>query len=200
MNEFYRFVCRSLLLGSSYCEKQMNDYVQELLNIGTQCRIYEIKHACYGVTAGLINSLDRLSQNFRSTKKAMVIMTDIARYGFDVPGEATQGAGAVALLVEKDPKFATVDTSLNGIFSKNAGSPLLFAPYLSCHCAFIRFVLSSSYSSPSTKLTTTRGMASFFSKLKTYSPISFNVLKSLAIVCKGERQKWGESGLTSPRQ
>ena len=99
--------------------KPVASYVQELLNIGTQCRIYEIKHACYGGTAGLINSLDRLSQNFRSAKKAMVIMTDIARYGFETAGEATQGAGAVALLVEKDPKFATVDTSLNGIFSKN---------------------------------------------------------------------------------
>ena len=99
--------------------KPVASYVQELLDIGTQCRIYEIKHACYGGTAGLINSLDRLSQNSRSSKKAIVLMTDIARYGFETPGESTQGAGAVALLVEKDPKFATVDTSLNGIFSKN---------------------------------------------------------------------------------
>jgi len=99
--------------------KPVASYVQELLNIGTQCRIYEIKHACYGGTAGLINSVDRLSQNHRSSKKAMVIMTDIARYGFESRGEPTQGAGAVALLVERDPKFATLDTSLNGIFSKN---------------------------------------------------------------------------------
>ncbi len=99
--------------------KPVASYVQELLKIGTQCRVYEIKHACYGGTAGLINSIDRLSQNSRSTRKAIVIMTDIARYGFESPGESTQGAGAIALLVETNPKFFSVDTSLNGIFSKN---------------------------------------------------------------------------------
>ena len=99
--------------------KPVASYVQGLLKIGTQCRVYEIKHACYGGTAGLINSIDRLSQNSSSTKKALVIMTDIARYGFESLGEPTQGAGAIALLVERGPKFFTVDTSHNGVFSKN---------------------------------------------------------------------------------
>lgn len=34
-------------------------------------------------------------------------------------GEPTQGAGAVALLVEQKPRLCTIDTSMNGIFSKN---------------------------------------------------------------------------------
>ena len=51
--------------------------------------------------------------------KALVIMTDVAKYGFGSPGESTQGAGAVALLVEKTPKLFSIDTSLNGVFSKN---------------------------------------------------------------------------------
>jgi len=33
-------------------------------------------------------------------------MSDIARYAFGSPGEATQGAGAVALLVERIPVFS----------------------------------------------------------------------------------------------
>ena len=99
--------------------KPVASYVQELLKIGTRCRIYEVKHACYGGTAGLINSIDRIARNTRHLEKALVIMTDIAHYGFENSGEATQGAGAVAMLVEKDPKLFTIDTTLNGIYSKS---------------------------------------------------------------------------------
>lgn len=96
--------------------KAIASFVQGLLEIGTRCRVYDIKHACYGGTAGLMASLDRIT---RSGGKGLVIMTDIANYGFGNAGEPTQGAGAVALLVEKNPRLFSVDTSLNGIFSKH---------------------------------------------------------------------------------
>ncbi|MGE5253424.1 MAG: hydroxymethylglutaryl-CoA synthase [Planctomycetaceae bacterium] len=99
--------------------KPVASFVQGLLNIGERCRVYEIKHACYGGTAGLVNSIDWISQNCHASKKALVIMSDIARYVFGSPGEATQGAGAVALLVEKNPRLFSVNTSQNGIFSKD---------------------------------------------------------------------------------
>jgi len=99
--------------------KPVASFVQGLLNIGSRCRVYEIKHACYGGTAGIVHSIDWISRNHSSPKKALVIMTDIARYAFGSPGEPTQGAGAVALLVERNPRFFGMDTSLNGIFSKN---------------------------------------------------------------------------------
>ena len=35
---------------------------------------------------------------------ALVITTDIARYGLESAGEPTRGAGAVALLMEKNPR------------------------------------------------------------------------------------------------
>jgi hydroxymethylglutaryl-CoA synthase len=90
-----------------------------LLKIGSRCRIYEIKHACYGGTAGIVTSIDWIARNYGNSKKALVIMTDVARYGFGSPGEPTQGAGAVALLVEKNPRLLSVDTRTNGIFSKD---------------------------------------------------------------------------------
>ena len=99
--------------------KPVASFVQGLLKIGTRCRVYEIKHACYGGTAGLVNSIDWMSGNSRSPQKALVVMTDIARYAFGSPGEPTQGAGAVALLVEKNPRLFSMDTSLNGVFSKD---------------------------------------------------------------------------------
>ncbi len=99
--------------------KPVASFVQGLLKIGTRCRVYEIKHACYGGTAGLINSADWIARNHSSSKKALVIMTDIARYAFGSPGEPTQGAGAIALLVENNPRLFSLDTAMNGIFSKN---------------------------------------------------------------------------------
>ena len=99
--------------------KPVASFVQGLLNIGSRCRIYEIKHACYGGTAGIVNSIDWIYRNYNAQKKALVITSDTARYGFDSAGEPTQGAGAVALLLERNPRFCSVDTSLNGIFSEN---------------------------------------------------------------------------------
>jgi hydroxymethylglutaryl-CoA synthase len=99
--------------------KAVASFVQGLLKIGTRCRVYEVKHACYGGTAGLVDSIDRISRNGKSTRKGLVIMTDIAKYGFGNLGEPTQGAGAVALLVEKNPCLCHIDTSLNGVFSKD---------------------------------------------------------------------------------
>ena len=99
--------------------KAVASFVQGLLKIGTRCRVFEVKHACYGGTAGLVDSIDRIAMNGKSPRKGLVIMTDIAKYGFGNAGEPTQGAGAVALLVEKNPRLCTIDTSLNGVFSKN---------------------------------------------------------------------------------
>jgi hydroxymethylglutaryl-CoA synthase len=99
--------------------KPVASFVQGLLKIGTRCRVYEIKNACYGGTAGLVASIDRMSRTAKSPRKSLLIMTDIARYGFESAGEPTQGAGAVALLVEQNPRLCSIDTSLNGVFSKD---------------------------------------------------------------------------------
>jgi len=99
--------------------KPVASFVQGLLKIGSRCRIYEIKHACYGGTAGIVTSIDWIARHHGNSKKALVIMTDMARYAFGSPGEPTQGAGAVALLIEKNPKLFSVDTRTNGIFSKD---------------------------------------------------------------------------------
>jgi hydroxymethylglutaryl-CoA synthase len=98
--------------------KPVASFVQGLLKIGTRCRVYEVKNACYGGTAGLVDSMDRMSRSAKSPRKSLLIMTDIARYGFGTR-RTYQGAGAVAVLVEQNPRLCSIDTSLNGVFSKN---------------------------------------------------------------------------------
>lgn len=78
-------------------------FVQDVLALPTNLRAVEIKEACFGATAGLQLAADfvRLHPN----KKALVIASDIARYGLKSAGEVTQGAGAVAMLVGADPQI-----------------------------------------------------------------------------------------------
>ena len=42
-------------------------------------------------------------------KKVLVIASDVARYDLDTPGEATQGCGAVAMLISANPRLLEID-------------------------------------------------------------------------------------------
>lgn len=59
-------------------------------------------NACYGGTAALFNSLDWLNSHLHLNQYAIVIATDIAIYPKG-PARATGGAGAVAILLGKNP-------------------------------------------------------------------------------------------------
>lgn len=82
-------------------------YIHQLLNIQPFARSIEIKQACYGATAGLMMAKDYIQSH--PDRKVLVIASDIARYGLETPGEATQGAGAVAMLVSADPDILIID-------------------------------------------------------------------------------------------
>lgn len=82
-------------------------YIQNLLELNPWMRAIEIKEACYGATAGL-----RMAQDFIAAhpgKKALVIASDIARYGLGTAGEVTQGAGAIAMLITENPRIIALD-------------------------------------------------------------------------------------------
>lgn len=82
-------------------------YIHQLLGINPFARSIEIKQACYGATAGLMMARDYIKQH--PDRKALVIASDIARYGLKTPGEATQGAGAVAMVISADPDILIID-------------------------------------------------------------------------------------------
>jgi hydroxymethylglutaryl-CoA synthase len=98
--------------------KPVAAFVHGLVGLPTSCRIFETKHACYGATAGLQNALDWIRSGSARGKKALVIGSDIARYGLRTPGEPTQGAGAVALVVSESPRLVELD-GLVGTFARD---------------------------------------------------------------------------------
>jgi hydroxymethylglutaryl-CoA synthase len=63
----------------------------------------ERKFACISGTQSLDDAYNWIRAGRNRGRSALVIATDTALYARDDPGEATQGAGAVALLVSEDP-------------------------------------------------------------------------------------------------
>ncbi|HZF40665.1 MAG TPA: hydroxymethylglutaryl-CoA synthase [Blastocatellia bacterium] len=98
--------------------KPIASYVHEMLGLPSLCRSFEIKHACYGGMAGLFTASQWTMSGRAAGRKALVIATDIARYGVGTPGEPTQGAGAVAMLISDKPALIEFDTSGEGYYSK----------------------------------------------------------------------------------
>ena len=78
-----------------------------LLHLPSACRCMEVKEACYGGTAALRLAASIVAANPAS--RVLVLASDIARYDLASPGEPTQGAGAVALLVTADPAILALD-------------------------------------------------------------------------------------------
>ncbi|SDQ95097.1 hydroxymethylglutaryl-CoA synthase [Virgibacillus subterraneus] len=87
--------------------KSAGVYVHDLLGLNPYARVIEVKQACYGATAGLQMAKGHIALNPES--KVLVLGSDIARYGLDTPGEATQGAGAVAIVVSADPNIMALE-------------------------------------------------------------------------------------------
>ena len=63
----------------------------------------ERKFACVSGTQALDDAFNWIRAGRSQGRKALVIATDTALYARDDPGEATQGAGAVAMLIDEDP-------------------------------------------------------------------------------------------------
>lgn len=99
--------------------KPVSSFVQGLLGIGSRCRVFETKHACYGGTAALMLALDWVRSGSAKGKKALIVCSDIARYGLKTAGEPTQGAGAVALLISESPRLVAIDPSTTGQFASD---------------------------------------------------------------------------------
>ncbi|WP_449277248.1 hydroxymethylglutaryl-CoA synthase [Leucobacter sp. GX24907] len=78
-----------------------------LLGLPSNVRVTEFKQACYGGTAALQAAVGIVSR--APGERVLVIMSDVARYELDSPGEPTQGAGAVALLVAAEPALVEIE-------------------------------------------------------------------------------------------
>ena len=87
-------------------------WVHRLLGLPSGVRVVELKQACYGGTAALQAAIGIVAR--APGERVLVITSDVARYALDSPGEPTQGAAAVAVLVGADPALMTIEAA-NGL-------------------------------------------------------------------------------------
>jgi len=80
----------------------------------------EFKHACLGGVYALKNALRYVSCDGEE-KLAIVVAADVAEYERGSSGEQTQGAGAVAMLIQRRPTMLAIDLSRAGSASDYRG-------------------------------------------------------------------------------
>ncbi|TMC20975.1 MAG: hydroxymethylglutaryl-CoA synthase family protein [Chloroflexi bacterium] len=106
--------------------KSISTYIHHYLGLHRNCRLFEIKQACYSGTAGLQMAINFVQAQVSPGALALVIATDISRFAAVAAGEhasqdwsfaePSSGAGAVALLVGENAEVFQVDLGANGYY------------------------------------------------------------------------------------
>ncbi|UJF34774.1 hydroxymethylglutaryl-CoA synthase family protein [Paenibacillus hexagrammi] len=106
--------------------KSISTYIHHYLGLNRNCRLFEMKNACYSGTAGLQMAVNFILSQTSPGAKALVVVTDISRFTLAESGdvlnmdwafaEPTSGAGAAAILVSDTPYVFQVDVGANGYY------------------------------------------------------------------------------------
>ena len=88
--------------------------------ISRACEVPEFKHACLGGVYAMKAAARYLALDGQG-RTAIVVCSDIAEYERATSGEPTQGAGAVAMLIEADPRLLTLELEISGSASDYRG-------------------------------------------------------------------------------
>ncbi|MFK7912705.1 MAG: hydroxymethylglutaryl-CoA synthase [Pseudomonadales bacterium] len=99
-----------------------------LAQLARACEVPEFKHACLGGVYAMKAAARYLAFDGRD-KLAIVVCADVAEYQQNSSGEPTQGAGAVAMLMDGDAQLVTVDLQNSGSASDYRG-PDFRKPFL----------------------------------------------------------------------
>nr|AAW33975.1 PedP [symbiont bacterium of Paederus fuscipes] len=108
--------------------KSISTYIHHYLGLNRNCRLFELKQACYSGTAGLQMAVNFIVSKVSPGAKALVIASDLSRFLVtrDEEGELTMdwdffepsgGAGAIAMLVSEKPDIFELDIGANGYYT-----------------------------------------------------------------------------------
>jgi len=105
--------------------KPVASYVQGMVTgagvpLRSSLSTYQIQHACAGGTIAMVSiAALLLAGPSADAESGVVICSDIARYERSTTAEITQGAGAVALSLEKNPGLLELDIGTIGYASRD---------------------------------------------------------------------------------
>ena len=111
---------------SSFDEsKAMNSYVIGMLeqvygeDTFGHCGGIECKFACVSGSYALYDNTNWIRAGESEGKYALVVVSDIAKYDLGSSGEVTQGAGAIAMLLNDKPRLLSFDPKVTSTSIKN---------------------------------------------------------------------------------
>ncbi|SFR72252.1 hydroxymethylglutaryl-CoA synthase family protein [Anaeromicropila populeti] len=106
--------------------KSISTYIHDYLGLSRNCRMFEMKNACYAGTAGVQMAINFILSQTSPGAKALVISSDISRFAMEEGGdvltsewiyaEPSVGAGAVAILISEKPNIFQIDIGANGYY------------------------------------------------------------------------------------
>ena len=106
--------------------KSMSTYCHDLLGLNRNCRLFELKNACYSGVAGIQMAVNFILSQASPGAKALVIASDISRFMVEEGGDAltadwsfaepSGGSGAVAMLISEKPYIFQIDVGANGYY------------------------------------------------------------------------------------
>lgn len=106
--------------------KSLSTYIHQCLGLNRNCRLFEVKQACYAGTAGFQTAVNFILSQTSPGAKALVVATDISRFMVVDGGDAmtedwsfaepSGGAGSVAMIVGEQPSVFQVDVGASGYY------------------------------------------------------------------------------------
>ena len=105
--------------------KAMNSYVIGMLeqvygeDTFGHCGGIECKFACVSGSYALYDNTNWIRAGEAEGKYALVVVSDIAKYDLGSSGEVTQGAGAIAMLLNENPRLLSFDPKVTATSIKN---------------------------------------------------------------------------------
>jgi hydroxymethylglutaryl-CoA synthase len=105
--------------------KAMNSYVIGMLeqvygeDTFGHCGGIECKFACVSGSYALYDNTNWIRAGEAEDKYALVVVSDIAKYDLGSSGEVTQGAGAIAMLLNENPRLLSFDPKVTSTSIKN---------------------------------------------------------------------------------
>ncbi|MCS1407971.1 MAG: Polyketide biosynthesis 3-hydroxy-3-methylglutaryl-ACP synthase PksG [Verrucomicrobia subdivision 3 bacterium] len=104
--------------------KSLSTYLHDYLSLSRNCRLFELKQACYAGTAGLQMAVNFVLSQTSPGGKVLVVATDVSRFAAAGEGggedwafvEPSSGAGAVAMLVGESPEVFQIDAGASGYY------------------------------------------------------------------------------------
>ncbi|MBQ3564973.1 MAG: hydroxymethylglutaryl-CoA synthase [Alphaproteobacteria bacterium] len=113
-------------------------YVHNFLKLKPSCTAFDIKQACYSLTAAI--KMARCFVQSNPGSKVLVIGSDIVKYSPNSSGEPTQGGAAVAAVISENPRIIAFEpysgvhtTDIADFWRPSAAKEAMFDGRLSAH-------------------------------------------------------------------